>query len=329
MEDVPAALTWLEDDRRRSGIRKAEKVADREAKEGLVGICILSDGLGDGPEPSGTTPAPQGGLVELNCETDFVARNEVFTALVRDLSHTAAMFPGLAGGMAVDDSPRLVDLPLDEFMQFPIMSSSPETPSASAPRSVQTAILDVVSRLGEKISMTRVSAVSRARRPAADAPKRTTQPGARSILSAFAHGAVVAPSATSPAASRQPDYLMSAGRVVSLLLTRFSGTPPTRSVESDKMVRALTRSLARQTAGMETRSIQRTNADAESDTALYSQNFMMLLPTAGVSPCADGEESVESVLERWAKEHLAVAKKDDGRAVEVYDMRRWKVGETA
>ncbi len=61
------------------GMSKVAKKADRSAKEGLVGSYIHVGGK-------------IGVLVEINCETDFVARNERFGELVRDVAmHVAAM----------------------------------------------------------------------------------------------------------------------------------------------------------------------------------------------------------------------------------------------
>lgn len=75
--DVGRAATLL----RERGIAKAAKKADREAKEGFVGSYIHHNGK-------------IATLVELNCETDFVARNDSFQALARDLAiHTAMANP--------------------------------------------------------------------------------------------------------------------------------------------------------------------------------------------------------------------------------------------
>lgn len=52
---------------------KASKAAGRTAAEGMVAACISSDGK-------------RGALVEVNCETDFVARNEDFIKFTRDLA---------------------------------------------------------------------------------------------------------------------------------------------------------------------------------------------------------------------------------------------------
>ncbi|OGA57604.1 MAG: translation elongation factor Ts [Betaproteobacteria bacterium RIFCSPLOWO2_12_FULL_67_28] len=60
----------------RSGAR-ASKAAGRIASEGVIGAWLAPD-------------ARLGALVELNCETDFVAKNEVFLAFARALAETAA-----------------------------------------------------------------------------------------------------------------------------------------------------------------------------------------------------------------------------------------------
>lgn len=322
-EDLQAALRWLEEDRKKTGAKKAEKVATREAKEGVVGVCVLADGMSNGAQGDGAiessppAPSPQAGLVELNCETDFVARNELFAQLVQDLSHTAAMFPLLASGkQAAAATPAIVDLPLDEFLQFPVMPASPESQTvASAPRTVQAAIVDVVSRVGEKVSLARASAIVGGQDKIASAAAEE-----RFLASAFTHGAG---SSSSPAASR-PGYTMSSGKVGSLLLTRFKGLSSQHVQQSSKTIAALGRSLARQSAGMETRAIRdessSTSTADPSSTNLYSQPFVMLLPTAGVEA---GEESVRNVLHKWAGQI------DAGTSVDVTAMRRWALGESA
>ena len=67
--DLEKAADYL----RIKGIAKAAKKADRIAAEGLVGAYVPADGR-------------SAGLVEVNCETDFVARNEEFQGFVADLS---------------------------------------------------------------------------------------------------------------------------------------------------------------------------------------------------------------------------------------------------
>lgn len=66
---------------RKRGIAKAAKKAGRETKEGIIHAYIHAGGR-------------VGVLLELNCETDFVARNEVFKELANELAlQIAAMKP--------------------------------------------------------------------------------------------------------------------------------------------------------------------------------------------------------------------------------------------
>jgi len=68
--DIEAAIDWL----RKKGLAKAAKKAGRVAAEGLIGLAI-----------AGT----EGVVVEVNSETDFVARNEQFQQLVRTIATVA------------------------------------------------------------------------------------------------------------------------------------------------------------------------------------------------------------------------------------------------
>lgn len=65
---------------RKKGMTKAEKRGEREAREGILGTYNHDNRIGV--------------LVEVNCETDFVARNEIFVDLVKDVAmHIAASSP--------------------------------------------------------------------------------------------------------------------------------------------------------------------------------------------------------------------------------------------
>ncbi len=68
--DIEAAVDWL----RKKGLAKAAKKAGRTAAEGLVGV---------------ESPGRSAALVEVNSETDFVARNESFQAFVREATKIA------------------------------------------------------------------------------------------------------------------------------------------------------------------------------------------------------------------------------------------------
>src|SRR5690349_23813432 len=68
--DMQAAIDWL----RKKGLSKAAKKAGRVAAEGLIGITV-----------KGT----KGVMVEVNSETDFVARNDLFQGLVKMIADVA------------------------------------------------------------------------------------------------------------------------------------------------------------------------------------------------------------------------------------------------
>ena len=68
--DIEAAVDWL----RKKGLSAAAKKAGRVAAEGLIGVA---------------TRGPVGAVVEVNSETDFVARNQAFQSFVRTVSELA------------------------------------------------------------------------------------------------------------------------------------------------------------------------------------------------------------------------------------------------
>jgi len=76
--DLQKATEWL----RQKGISSAEKKVGRTAAEGSVGSYIH-------------TGARVGVLVEVNCETDFVARGEIFQELVRNVAMQIAACPNV------------------------------------------------------------------------------------------------------------------------------------------------------------------------------------------------------------------------------------------
>lgn len=96
LSDAKAALTEAEGDfdkalsaMRKKGLTKAEKRGEREAREGIVDSYVHSGRIGV--------------LVEVNCETDFVARTDDFKNLVHDIAlHVSATAPEY---ISIDDVP--------------------------------------------------------------------------------------------------------------------------------------------------------------------------------------------------------------------------------
>ncbi|CAB1430201.1 unnamed protein product [Pleuronectes platessa] len=72
--DTTQAETWLHEQAQKEGWSKANKLEGRKAKEGLIGLFIRDKAAV---------------MVEVNCETDFVARNEKFQQLVKDVAFAA------------------------------------------------------------------------------------------------------------------------------------------------------------------------------------------------------------------------------------------------
>jgi elongation factor Ts len=79
--DMEAAVDWL----RKKGIAKADKKAGRTAAEGLVGVA---------------SDATSAVVVEINSETDFVARNAAFQEIVRNVAQLALTTDGSAEKVA-------------------------------------------------------------------------------------------------------------------------------------------------------------------------------------------------------------------------------------
>ncbi|MEM9838877.1 MAG: translation elongation factor Ts [Pseudomonadota bacterium] len=114
--DVEAAVDWL----RTKGLAKAAKKAGRTAADGLVAFAL--DGT-------------KGALVEVNAETDFVARNETFQAMVRDVADVALTVGG--------DTEAL------KSAAYP-----------GADKSVEAHIAEMVGQIGENMALRRAQGVS-------------------------------------------------------------------------------------------------------------------------------------------------------------------------
>lgn len=132
---------------RKKGQKVAAKRADREAKEGLI-VTGLSD------------DARTGVIVEVNCETDFVARNDDFGAFANDMA-----------ALILRERPE----DLDALLQTPYKDG----------RTVGETITDLTGKIGEKIDVRRFTLL------AAEGGRVVTytHPGSRLGVLVEAHGA--------------------------------------------------------------------------------------------------------------------------------------------
>ncbi len=111
---MEAAVDWL----RKKGLSKAAKKAGRVAAEGLIGIV---------------TAGTKGAMVEVNSETDFVARNDQFQGLVKMVAQVA-----LDAGNDVE-----------KIKAVKVGSVT-----------VETAIADAIATIGENMSLRRAATLS-------------------------------------------------------------------------------------------------------------------------------------------------------------------------
>ncbi len=107
--DMTKAEEWL----RKKGIASAGKKADRVAAEGLIGSYIHTGGR-------------VGVLVEVNCETDFVARRDEFQTLVRNIAMQIAACPNVEYVRVEDIPPEVAQKEKDIEMGRDDLANKPD-----------------------------------------------------------------------------------------------------------------------------------------------------------------------------------------------------------
>ena len=237
--NLEAALEWLQQDLITSGAQKAAKVAGREAREGLVSVSILSSGRSSSMFGGGGLRAA---MIELNCETDFVARNELFSQLAADIAHTTAFLTE-----HVHSSDFIQPCPLDILNDAPLLSQ--KNLNFRPPSTVSSSIQDLIAKVGERVSLKRAVAV--VHNPLQD---HSGTLGLR--LASYLHGSSGFH-----------------GRIGSLAVLALKAPDLANHLASETFAQDLERlgrAVARQITGFETLSVEST-AD---ETSLYNQPFM-------------------------------------------------------
>ena len=157
--DLDKAIALL----RERGVAQAAKKAGRDAREGLIGTYIHTGGR-------------FGALIEVNCETDFVARNEQFQQLVKDLAiQVVALKPlyptiesipaealeakkaELLGDESVQKKPeniraQIVDGQLKKWYQQVVLT---EQPYRDTDQTIGELITSAIATIGENIKVRR------------------------------------------------------------------------------------------------------------------------------------------------------------------------------
>ncbi len=114
--DMDAAVDWL----RAKGLAKAAKKAGRVAADGLIGVALKDTA---------------GAVVEVNSETDFVARNEAFQAAVREIAQLALQANGDVAKLG-------------------------ETKVASSKKTITDHLQEMVGKIGENLTLRRTAMLS-------------------------------------------------------------------------------------------------------------------------------------------------------------------------
>lgn len=127
---------------RERGIEAAAKKSSREAKEGLVGYYVHYG-------------ARVAALVELNCETDFVARTDDFVALANGLAqHVVALNPRyITVDEVTDEAVAESGLARDKFVEENVLLAQPFVKEPS--RSIEEKLKEAIAKLGENIVVRR------------------------------------------------------------------------------------------------------------------------------------------------------------------------------
>jgi elongation factor Ts len=161
-DDLEAAVEYL----RKKGIASAAKKAHREAKEGVIGSYIHAG-------------AKLGVIVEVNCESDFVARTDAFQELVKDLAMQVAAanpvyvaredVPGdvlekereiYRGQMADQKKPaqvldKIVEGKLEKFFTEACLLEQPFIKDASGKTKIKDLVATATAKTGERVVVKR------------------------------------------------------------------------------------------------------------------------------------------------------------------------------
>ncbi len=136
LEAAGGDIDKAESSLREKGLAKAASKSDRATAEGVIESYIH-------------TGNRIGAMVELNCETDFVARTEEFKGLAHNLAmQVAAMAP-----LYVDES----ELPADETRQPEEVCLLSQAFIRDPSKTINDLVMDVRARVGENVKISRIT----------------------------------------------------------------------------------------------------------------------------------------------------------------------------
>ena len=312
--DLDAALAWISKQAAESGAKKAEKLASRTAEQGLVAVAVLADGTGQ--------VGVRAALVELRCETDFVARTDEFRELAEGIARSLAYFAEPTTANSASASLTKLDTTNDLVLETPVVPSPArvaalaESGTSVAPpasqETVRSSLAQIVSRLGENIRLHRAASIS-LEPGLPSSSSSTTQP--RYLASSYLHASKTPADAAASG--------VQSGTLGGLVLARLAAFPDGTARPETTEVKGLLRALARQVVAVPTESVRATAASAaegEQSLALYEQPLITLAP----SPKFEFEagSKVADVLAKWSE----LRGLQQGQGLEVVEVARWELG---
>ena len=217
------ALEWLQKDMEEAAAKKAEKVKGRNAVEGLVGVCNHAFGM-------------HASLVEVNCETDFVAKSSQFCALVVQIANTTALFEQ---GTLHQNYSCILPISIESL-------SSKRLVDGDVEGTVEDGVRSVIGKLGENIEPRRGLVAHQNQE-------------ASLIFGAYAHAA----------GQLVPAGLGRLGSIVAIQ----SHSPSPIAMEKRKKVAEFARKVAQHISGFNPTSIT-SNGSGHAESALLEQSFL-------------------------------------------------------
>lgn len=328
--DLPGALQWLTDQAAASGAIKAAKLSSRLAEEGLVGVVLTRDGMEVNSSSSSSSVEEgmkgggvRGAMVELGCETDFVARTEEFRLLLEDVTRSIAFFaePFTTSSSSSSSHNKgrkqqqlrelewngIKDIPILPRLEATSTTAYSSTNQHGKIETIKTSIAAIVSRLGENISLKR--AISLAIED--DQDVKTL-----SLASTYSHGSKAGIVSTD-------SHVFQSGTLASLLLFNLPRGVDRKVTLQAEGLKSLTRSLARQVVAVPTLSVNAQSKvepiEGEMSTALYDQPLITMASNASFE--FEAGSNVKTVLQKWSE-----SRNIEGNGIQVVEVARWTVG---
>lgn len=223
--EMTGALEWLEEMSQKEGWKKAEKLKGRLTGQGLIG-AIVQDNVA--------------ALVEVNCETDFVARNEVFKNLVAQAAASALKFKQkvikqnqLVNSLSFDDIAHLREIiPTHDLEDIKLDEEC-----------LKDSIISVINQLGENIVLNRAVTIATSK---------------HHVIGAYAHG-------------------NTSGSVEGCLYGKYASLVVlgTEVQLQDGGIKSLAAGIAQHVVGMRPEAIDKNPNDKDADMALLNQEYLL------------------------------------------------------